>query len=175
MAVAGTAFTFQSCNVDDLNPFEGTEENFVIKNKNYGSLKVNEKYADCVATYEIANNPYGISSIIFTAIGTYYMEYSYGDYGKSYSDTSAYFDVEFEGNKVSVPINAGLKKSTKGYKSETSGTYTYKDGKYILTEDKYTLEGNQLTVNENGQTRTYTAAKVTESNKDALTQRLCHT
>lgn len=171
----GSVCLLQSCEIENLmdSLTGGTEEDYVIVNKNKGTLQVEEAYRDVAACYDVGENPYGIESIDFMANGTYHVTFS--EMAVSKENFSRSLSIEFDGHHVRVPVNFATKNYEQGKKS--TGTYTYKDGCYVV-EDNYDwqMTNGQLIIMEDNQLYTYPVTKIPydENIKDALSQRLCH-
>lgn len=169
----------QSCDIEDLTKSvtEGTEEEYVILDKNKGTLQVNEPYKDYVATFDIEDNPYDVSQIEFTADGKFHVTFSEERYSartrSSDAEEESSMSILVDGHHVKVRSNAVR---SSWHDIPSTGTYTYENGRYILMDYNWEMDGNALVItDDDGTTRRYTATPATPLNMDALTSRLCHT
>lgn len=172
---------FSSCGLESVKDItEGTQEEYVILDKNSGTLQVTELHKDDVARFEInESNPYDVSSIEFTADGKYHITFNNPSYARSMSqgkDSSGVqcVNIEVEGQTISVPMRAASVTRSSA-PIESTGTYTRVNGRYVLADYGWEMYGNKLLITENGITRSYAATSASPINKDALTSRLCHT
>lgn len=178
------ALFMQSCNLGDLmddvkSVTEGVEEDFVIKNKNYGEQYANEPYAEQAANFEVQGHP-DIRNIEFLPDGSYVVNYSHSKNNfydaPQNNEKNPVLMVESEGKKVQVALKS--MRQSRDWSSEDElkrGTYTCEDGKYILHDRGWMVEGNTLYINEYGEVQTYTIENLPKRKQDELTRKLCHT
>lgn len=176
LAMAG--WLCQACDVENLSESltEGTVEEYVIADKNSGTLQVNEKYEAYAAMFDIAENPYQIKTIEFMADGTYYITFDTQAPTQTEPYEDYYVKCQVEGRQLRVPLRTGHNTTRlRIYDLPSTGTYTYENGRYKLSNLQWEMYGQSLLVEVDGQIETYTAIPRTPKTADALTRRLCHT
>ena len=169
----------QSCDIEDLTKSvtDGTPEEYVIVDKNKGTLQVDEPYKDYAAAFDIGENPYNVSKIEFTADGSYHITFAPSDADDSRArspetEEDLAMDLLIDGHQVKV--RSTMARSS-WHDIPSTGTYTYANGRYVLMDYNWVMEGNTLLItDDDGITRSYTATPATPANIDALTNRLCH-
>ena len=176
-ALAVLTLGLQSCSLDSLA--DGTEENYEIKDKNAGTLVVDEEL-DWAAYYEIGDNPYDVEAIQFFPDGTCQFIYEDPDYGfndvKS-SESTTGIEVDVNGSKVRVPLRVAGSPDVGSVNEELMCKSFTRDskGRFVITDYGWTVDGNTLYEQKNGKTETYTAQKASEEKLSSLSARLCHT
>ena len=178
VALLSSAFLCFSCDIDDLSKSltDGAEENYVIANKNKGTLNVRETHKAEAAFFDVEENPYGVENLEFCADGTYHITFNLDNSYMVQAPAQQQLTVDVDGTKMQVPMRA-LTRSNYGNLRST-GTYTYSDGEYVLMGDyNWKMQNGRLVITEDGETYSYKATRVPDSEaaQDALTQRLCHT
>lgn len=170
----------QSCSIENLTESlnNGTPEEYVILDKNKGTLQVRETYDAYVASFDIEDNPYDVKQIEFTADGKYHITFksqeAYSAKTRSAeTDEQPAMNLTVGGRRIRVYSNAAR---SSWVDIPATGTYTIENGRYVLMGYNWVMNGNVLEITEDdGTVRTYTATPATPSNIDALTMRLCHT
>lgn len=178
VALACTAFMFQSCELDDLTEslMEGREENYEILNKYEGELQVNERYADKVACFEIAPNAYNVKRIEFAADGSYHVEHddqnnnSYNVSNKS-KDKTRGLCFEADGKKMILKRN-NIVPQKYYLDNEFMGAYVYDNGYYRIQNSNWYVYNNRLYTD--GETESFAATPQTLPVLNNLSKRLSH-
>lgn len=178
VAMLVMAVLAQSCDLGDLtDTLDGTEEKYVIADKNFGTQQVDEAYAAEAAYFEVEDNSEELSAIEFFPDGSYQL--LYGVEQESYAplapDAESEVTIPVGGRKVKMSM-PGLKRSQapaspgKGRR----GTYTYENGVYTLLDLDWTVSGNTLYIRRDGEVETVSATRAANLPESVLTTKISH-
>lgn len=178
VAMLVMAVLAQSCDLGDLtDTLDGTEEKYVIADKNFGTQQVDEAYAAEAAYFEVEDNSEELSAIEFFPDGSYQL--LYGVEQESYAplapDAESEVTIPVGGRKVKMSMPS-LKRSQapaspgKGRR----GTYTYENGVYTLLDLDWTVSGNTLYIRRDGEVETVSATRAANLPESVLTTKISH-